>query len=823
LKDSLKGNNMPNYFEKVYETTLPVVVLRDTVAYPAIASTFEVADKASVSAAEVATAGSSRVFLVAESTPTVEEPKISGLYKVGCVARIKQSIRTPEGKLRILAEGQTRATVIAYKTTGDYISADLMCKTIVLDGTSDIVVDAYMREAIQALEKIHKFLPHISDEFIIAAKAIKNPSLLADFIASGILVKTSDKQRILEQFDPLELIMLLVRILEEEHELLSCEYDIHAKVQENLNRERRDYYLREQMRVIENELGEGDNETEEYQKKILKAHLPPEAEKKLLKETERLSKVPYGSAEASVLRNYLDICLELPWNKKTKERANVAAARKILNADHDGLEKVKERILEFIAVKQLTPELKSQIICLVGPPGVGKTSIAASVARATGRKYVRVALGGIRDEADIRGHRKTYVGAMPGRIITALAQVGVKNTLILLDEIDKLTADAHGDPTSALLEVLDPEQNKNFRDHFIEIPFDLSECLFITTANTLDTVPRPLIDRMEVIELNTYTPLEKFNIAKNHLIGKQLKRHGLGRRMLRITDDAIREIIASYTREAGVRNLERAIAELCRKAAKRIVTDNVTRVVIDKDDLQSYLGVPKFTSERIPPEDLVGVANGLAYTEAGGDILKIEAAVLDGTGKLDLTGSLGEVMKESAQIAVSYVRSIAKAFGIDPEFYRTKDLHIHAPEGAVPKDGPSAGVTMVTALVSALTGRPVRHDIAMTGEITLRGRMLAVGGLKEKTLAAYNAGVKKVIIPAENQRDLEEIDKTVRTSLCFIPCSDVAEVLDTALLDAPIVLPELPQPKKQDKIDIGAIAPLGPAAAYEDSSEHYGI
>lgn len=815
---------MPNYYEKVYETTLPVVVLRDIVAFPSIASTFEVSDNASITAAEAATEGSSQVFLVAESTPTTGEPQVAGLYKVGCVAKIKQSIRTPEEKLRILAEGQTRATALTYKMTGDYISADLMCKTVLLDGTTDIVVDAYMREAITALEKIHKFLPHISDEFIIAAKAIKNSSLLSDFITSGILVKTSDKQLILEEFDPLERIMLLVRLLDEEHDLLSFEYDIHKKVQENLSRERRDYYLREQMRVIEDELGEGDNETEEYQERILKARLPAEAEKKLLKENERLSKVPFGSAEASVLRNYLDICLELPWNKKTKERTNIDVAKKILNADHDGLEKVKERILEFIAVKQLTPELKSQIICLVGPPGVGKTSVAASVARATGRKYERVALGGVRDEADIRGHRKTYVGAMPGRIITALAQVGVKNPLILLDEIDKLTADAHGDPASALLEVLDPEQNKNFRDHFIEIPFDLSECLFITTANTLDTVPRPLIDRMEVIELNTYTSPEKLSIAKNHLIGKQLKRHGLSRRMLRITDAAIEEIIASYTREAGVRNLERAIAELCRKAAKKIVTDKVKRVVIDKDDLQSYLGVPRYSSERIPPENLVGVVNGLAYTEAGGDILKIEAAVLDGTGKLELTGSLGEVMKESAQIAVSYVRSIAREYGIDPEFYRTKDLHIHAPEGAVPKDGPSAGITMVTALVSALTGRPVRHDIAMTGEVTLRGRILPIGGLKEKTLAAHNVGIKKVIIPSENQRDLEEIDKTVRASLCFIPCSEVAEVLNTALLDTPILLSELARPKKQDIIgDMDSIAPLGQTAAFEDGCEHYGI
>ncbi len=817
---------MSSYLEKVYEASLPVVVLRDTVAFPAISSTLAVTDNASAAAAESASASNSRVFLVAEKNPSEGEPKPSGLYNIGTVAKIKQSLRTPEGSLRILAEGLTRASAVEYKENGDFITARLLCKTVALDGT-DIKTDAYMREAISALVKIHKFMPHISDEVIIAAKAIRNPSLLSDFIASGILVKMTDKQRILEEFRPLERIALLVELLGEETELLGYELDIHSKVQENLSRERRDYYLREQIRVIEDELGEGDSENDEYYQRIIKAHLPREAEAKLIKENERLSKVPYGSAEANVLRNYLDVCLELPWNKMTKDRSNVAAAEKILNADHDGLSKVKERILEFIAVRQLTPELKSQIICLVGPPGVGKTSVAASVARATGRKYIRVSLGGIRDEADIRGHRKTYIGAMPGRIIAALSQVGVKNPLILLDEIDKMTSDAHGDPASALLEVLDPEQNKNFRDHFVEIPFDLSECLFITTANTLDTIPRPLVDRMEVIELNTYTPAEKFSIAKNHLLGKQLKRHGLNRRKLKITDEALREIIASYTREAGVRNLERAIAELCRKAVKRIVTDKVSRVVIDKNDLTGYLGAIKYTSETISAENEVGVVNGLAYTEAGGDLLKIEAAVLEGNGKIELTGSLGDVMKESAQIAVSYVRSVARAYRIDPEFYRTKDLHIHAPEGAIPKDGPSAGVTMVTALVSALSGRPVRHDIAMTGEATLRGRVLAIGGLKEKTLAAHNAGIRTVIIPKENLRDLDEIDETVRASLEFIPCSDLSEVLAAALLEAPVVLPEISRHEATTPAELGTAGVMGniigQSAVPDVKNDHYGI
>lgn len=813
---------MSNYLEKVYETSLPVVVLRDGVAFPSISTTFEVSDRSSIAAAEAAAAANSRVFLVAQSAPTDKEPEISGLYKIGTAAKLKQSIRTPEGNVRILAEGVSRATALLYRTTGKYITADLLCKNLYLDST-DIKAEAYMREALSALDDIHKFMPHISNEVIIAAKSIKNPSLLADFIASGILVKSTDKQQILEQFGPLERIALLIRLLNEETELLSCEFDIHSKVQEHLSRERRDYYLREQIRVIEDELGEGDNENEEYYNKILGAHLPREVEEKLLKENERLAKLPYGTAEASVIRSYLDICLELPWNKTSKDRASVPVAQKILNADHDGLERVKERILEFIAVKQLTPELKSQIICLVGPPGTGKTSVAASIAKATGRKYVRVSLGGVRDEADIRGHRKTYIGSMPGRIMTAVAQAKVRNPLILLDEVDKLTRDAHGDPSSALLEVLDPEQNKNFRDHFIELPFDLSDCLFITTANTLDTIPRPLIDRMEVIELNTYTPREKLSIAKNHLVGKQLKRHGLNRRMLKISDDALEDIIASYTREAGVRNLERSIATLCRKAAKRIVTDGLTKVVITKDDLPSYLGVRKYTNELLASDDEVGVVNGLAYTEVGGDMLKIEAAILDGTGKIELTGSLGDVMKESAHIAVSYVRSVARRYGIDTDFYKTKDIHIHAPEGAVPKDGPSAGVTMVTALVSALTGRPVRRDIAMTGEVTLRGRVLPIGGLKEKTLAAYNAGVKTVLIPKENLPDLEEIDQTVRAALTFIPVSEVGQVLGAALLDAPIPLPEI-KPLRSAIQDISAqsAGTAIPVPLTDVKNEHYG-
>ena len=619
------------------------------------------------------------------------------------------------------------------------------------------------------------------------AAGIKTPALLADFIAANMLVKTADKQLILEAFDPEKRIELLIALLAEEAELLSLEMDIHKKVRSNLNQNQKDFYLREQVRVIKNELGEGD-EADEFYGRIMSAKMPDEVREKLLKENERMSKAPFGSSEATVARAYLETCLDIPWGTSTKDRINVSAARKILDKDHDGLEKVKERILEYLAVKQLNPQLGNQILCLVGPPGVGKTSVGASIARAMNRKYVRVSLGGVRDEADIRGHRKTYIGAMPGRIINALIQAKVNNPLILLDEIDKLTRDSHGDPSSALLEVLDGEQNKSFRDHFVEMPIDLSSCLFIATANTLDTVPRPLLDRMEVIELKTYTKSEKISIAKNHLIPKQLERHGLNKRMLSINDGAVAEIIDYYTREAGVRNLERSIADVCRKAAKAIVEETASgKITVTAANVKDYLGARKRLPESISEENEVGVVNGLAWTEVGGDLLKVEVAILEGTGKIELTGSLGDVMKESAQIAVSYVRSIAADFGIAPDFYQKHDIHIHFPEGAVPKDGPSAGVTMVTALVSALSGRAVRRDVAMTGEVSLRGNVLAIGGLKEKTMAAYSAGVKTVLIPYDNSRNLEDIDPVVTENVRFVPCKKVSEVLAAALcpVDAP--------------------------------------
>ena len=806
---------MSEYIEKAEKLTLPVLPLREAVAFPGIPISFEINDDIGRAAVDAANSADRLCLIVCAKNTSDSEVKASDLYRVGTVARLRQTAKSSSG-VRIICEGLSRATVSECRKTGKLIEADALSRTVELADDGGIRGEAYVREALEIFDKIVGYIPSVTTDIKLAAHGIKSPSLLADFIASSILVKYTHKQEVLEEFEPLPRIFKLIRILNDECDLLECEQDIHRKVREGIARNQRDYYLREQMKVIEDELGGGED-PDDYAERIQKAKLPDEVREKLLKENERLSRTPFGSAEATVLRSYLDTCLEIPWNARTRDRVSVSAAQKVLDADHEGLDKVKTRILEFLAVKQLNPDLKNQIICLVGPPGTGKTSVAASIAHAMNRKYVRVSLGGVRDEADIRGHRKTYVAAMPGRIIDALIKAKVKNPLILLDEVDKLTADAHGDPASALLEVLDPEQNKSFRDHFVELPFDLSECLFITTANTLETVPRPLIDRMEVIELSSYTRREKLAIAKNHLIPKQLKRHGLNRRALKLTDEAIYEVIDCYTREAGVRNLERTVAELCRKAAKRMVDSEgkLKSITIDKNDVASYLGARKLMPKKIDDEDLVGVVNGLAYTEDGGDLLKIEAAVLDGTGKLELTGKLGDVMKESAEAALSFVRQVAPEYGINTDFYKTKDIHIHVPEGAVPKDGPSAGVTMVTALVSALSKTPVAHDIAMTGEVTLTGRVLPIGGLREKTMAAYSAGVHTVLIPKANVGDLDEIDPEARAALEFIPVSNVKEVLGNALVrPMPAVEPA--------KTVIGATIPASatPAVVITTINEH---
>ena len=720
-------------------------------------------------------------MLIAQKDISVEKPTPDDLYRIGTIAKIKQSVKTNEGNVRVILEGKSRATVIEYTDNDRYLSALVSSAQLSDIEENNTYTEALMRQAFSALDRVTSLMPKISDEMVYSVRTIKDPGLLADFIASNILIRFEDKQEILEELDPIARLAAIISLLENEEEILRCEMDIHKKVRAKLDGNQRDFYLREQIKVIQGELGDdAQSEVDEFFDRIENANLPEEVEEKLIKETNRLARTPYGSAESTVLHNYLEECLEIPFGKYTDTVCDIKYAEKILERDHDGMKDVKDRIIEFLSSTQFSGKKGGQIICLVGPPGVGKTSIASSIAESLGRKYIRVSLGGVRDESDIRGHRKTYVGAMPGRIVSALQKVGVMNPLILLDEIDKLTCDSHGDPSSALLEVLDTEQNKSFRDHFVEMPINLSECVFIATANTLETVSRPLIDRMEVIELSAYTRTEKLKIAKNHLIPKQLSAHGLNKKQLSISQSAISEIVDFYTSEAGVRNLEREIASLCRKATKKLV-DGAEKISIKGTDIKDYLGARKHIPEKLAETDEIGVVNGLAYTSVGGDMLKIEVAVLEGTGKIELTGSLGDVMKESAQLAVSYVRSIASNFNIAQDFYKTKDIHIHFPEGAVPKDGPSAGVTIVTALVSALSQTPVKRDVAMTGELSLRGKVLAIGGLKEKTMAAYSCGIKNVLIPFDNVKDLEKIDDEARDNLKFIPCRTLDEVLENAL------------------------------------------
>ena len=777
---------MQKYIERVDEVRLPVVILRGIIPFPSIPMSFELTDEKVASACEDAEKGDGIIFLVSQSDLAEDKPTPDGLFKVGVAAKIKQTVRLPEGNLKVFATGYCRASVQEYVYENKRLYAELLCKTVQTDNNGGVKGEALIMEVNSVFEHFSSMLPKVSSELTTAIKSIKNPGLIADFVACNVLLNFNDKQKILEEYNPLKRAELVCVLMEKESKVLSTEMKIHKKVRASLDRHQRDFYLKEQLKAIKEELGEGEEEEDEeiveYNKRIASANLPTEVREKLVKEVKKLAKMPYTSAESSVMRNYLDLCLELPWGVKSKDRVDVKSARRILDADHNGLTKVKERILEFIAVKQMNPELKNQILCLVGPPGTGKTSIGASIARALKRKYVRVSLGGVRDEADIRGHRKTYVAAMPGRIVTAINQAGTFNPVVLLDEIDKLTRDNHGDPSSALLEVLDGEQNKAFRDHFVELPVDLSDCLFIATANDIENIPRPLLDRMEVIELKIYTRHEKLAIAKEHLLPKQMKRHGLDKKHIRISDKAILEIIDFYTREAGVRNLERELASLCRKAAKQMIENGESSIRITEKNVKDFLGVRKITPDTIYSENEIGVVNGLAYTEVGGDLLRVEAAAMPGNGKIELTGSLGDVMKESARAAITYIRSHSAELGVDSDFYKTKDIHIHVPEGAIPKDGPSAGVTIVTALASELSGKPVRRDIAMTGEVTLRGRVLPIGGLKEKTMAAYKAGVRTVCIPKENERDLNEIDPLVKEKLEFIPCSSVDQVLSAAII-----------------------------------------
>jgi len=788
---------------------MPVLALRGLNVFPKMLVHFDVGREKSVGAVNEAMRRDQEIFLITQKDIAQDEPGPAGFYEIGTISHIRQVLKMPGNTVRILVEGERRARVTEWAQGDPFLSGRVETVENLPYAENSARAEAVMRQGYQLFEQFVELSPKSVQDNLLQILSSSDLGYIADFMAQNSSFSYQNKQKVLEQLHPLRRMELVNKLLTRENEVLRLENDIQEKVQENVNKGQRDYYLREQLKVLHDELGdaEDDNELEDYRKKIRNLHLETETEERFLKEVTRLSKQPGGSSEAAVIRSYLDTCLELPWNTRTKERVDLRAARRILDEDHFGLEKVKERILEILAVKKMAPELPGQIICLVGPPGTGKTSIAMSISRCLNRKLARISLGGVHDEADIRGHRKTYIGAMPGRIISGIRQAGAKNALLVLDEIDKMGTDYRGDPASALLEVLDSEQNHAFRDHYIEVPFDLTECMFITTANTLDTVPRPLLDRMEVIELSSYTDEEKIHIAKEHLLPKEMKKHGLRKAQLRIGDEALREIITCYTRESGVRNLERELATVCRRADMKLVSPNAPkRVEVAGSNLEEFLGVRKFLRDALPAEDQIGVVTGLAWTSVGGETLEVEVNVVDGSGKLELTGNLGDVMKESVHAALSYIRSRAASLGISTDFYQKKDIHVHFPEGAVPKDGPSAGIAICTALVSALTNSPVRRDVAMTGEISIRGRVLPIGGLKEKTMAALRYGVKTVIIPEDNARDLEEIDQSVRRALNFVTVRQADAVLSAALH-----LPKAPsaQPEESGRDEKLTIPPVG--------------
>ena len=777
----------------------PVLALRGLAVFPKQTVHFDVGRDKSVKALEEAMKRDQKILLSPQFDLEIEDPGYEDLAAIGTVGQIKQVLRAPGENTRVLVEGLFRANLKDLTRTSPYLEGHVEAISEV-EPVGSAREKALCRRAISVYSDYLTLVDHPSQSLMLRLMASQDCGYVADTIAQNSGIEFSDKAEMLELLDPQLRLEWCIHALLEEIQVLKLEDEIQDKTRAEMDQQQRDYYLREQIKVMQDELGDGDDasEIDSYEKDILALKLPEDTEKKLLKDVDRLKKQPFGSSEGAVLRGYLDTVLELPWNVTTKERVDVAAAKRILDKDHFGMEKVKERILETLAVRKMAPEMPPQILCLVAPPGVGKTSVAYSIARSLNRKLARISLGGVRDEADIRGHRKTYVGAMPGRIITALTQAGSMNPVLLLDEVDKMGSDYRGDPSAALLEVLDAEQNKTYRDHYLEIPVDLSNVMFITTANTLDTIPRPLLDRMEVIELGSYTDEEKLMIAKDHLVPKQLEKHGLKKSQLRLSDDAIREIIRCYTRESGVRSLERLLAQICRKADKMLLDDpELQRVKVTGANLEDFLGVRKFLPDRLPEGDQVGLVTGLAWTSVGGETLEVEVNVMDGSGKLELTGNLGDVMKESAHAALSYIRANAAKLGVPGDFYKTKDIHVHFPEGAVPKDGPSAGVTVCTAMVSALTGQTVRQDVAMTGEISLRGRVLPIGGLKEKTMAAMRHGIHTVVIPEDNVRDLEEIDQTVRRALTFVPAKTVDTVLETALNRpqeaAPALLSPIPE------------------------------
>jgi ATP-dependent Lon protease len=762
---------------------VPLLPLRGLVVFPTTVMHLDVGRDKSVQALERAMMNENYIFLSAQKEVSIDEPTEEEIYKMGTLAHVKQMLKLPNGTIRVLVEGLHRGKIEQFIDNDEYYEVEI--QVFDAEEQKDAEVEALERMVLDLFEQYIKISKKISAETFATVQDVEEPSRLADIIASHLPLKLKQKQEVLEAVDIKERLNMIVTILNNEKEVIQLEKKIGQRVKRSMERTQKEYYLREQMKAIQKELGDKEGKTGEVEmlrKKIEKAGMPEHVYNAAIRELDRYEKVPNTSAESSVIRTYLDWLIALPWKKATVDDINMKKAEKILNEDHYGLEKVKERVLEYLAVQKLTNSIKGPILCLVGPPGVGKTSLAKSVARTLGRQFVRISLGGVRDESEIRGHRRTYVGAMPGRIIQGMKKAGTINPVFLLDEIDKMSNDFRGDPSAAMLEVLDPEQNKSFSDHYIEETYDLSKVMFIATANDLSTIPGPLRDRMEIISIAGYTELEKIHIAKDYLIPKQIKENGLTKSQLQIRDEAIISMIRYYTREAGVRGLERTIAKVCRKTAKIITSEAKKRVIVTEKNIEEFLGKKIFRFGMAEQEDLVGVANGLAYTAVGGDTLQIEVALAPGSGKLVLTGKLGDVMKESAQAAFSYVRSNAEKLGIDSDFHKKFDIHIHVPEGAVPKDGPSAGITITTALVSALTGKPVSREVGMTGEVTLRGRVLPIGGLKEKSLGAHRAGLKRIIIPKDNEKDLDDVPETVKKELTYIPVTHVEEVLNEAIV-----------------------------------------
>ncbi len=773
---------------KVKNSNLPVIPMRGILVFPNSVIHFDIGREISLNALNEAMINDSLVFLCAQRDITIEEPVVEDFYDTGVVAEIKQTLKLPNGNMRVLVEGINRAKAINFTINEKYINADI--EEYIQDEEQQEIVDdninAIVRLVINDAKEYISLNPNMSPDLLLPILEHDDPSRLADIVASYMNLEGKDYYEIIKELDIYKRLELLHGILLREIEYLKIEEKINIKVSKRINKNQRDYYLREQLSAIREELGEETDEdiSSDYTDKILKLKLSKKSEKHVLKEIKKLNQLAPNSPDVNVIRSYLDEILSLPWNKSTKEKYDIKGAREILEEDHYGLEDVKERVLEFIAVRKMTKGLKGPILCLVGPPGVGKTSIVKSIARATNRKFVSMRLGGVRDEAEIRGHRKTYIGAMPGRIIKSMEEAESTNPVFLLDEIDKLASDFRGDPASALLEVLDPAQNDAFVDNYIEIPYDLSKVMFVTTANSLNTIPGALLDRMEIISIAGYTEFEKLNIAEKYLVPKQIKEHGLNETQLKISKDAIKKMITNYTREAGVRNLERLISKAVRKSVMDIVENNKKSINITLRNLEKYIGNIKIIDDDIPKEDMIGVVNGLAWTQVGGEILTIETNIMDGTGKVQLTGMLGDVMKESAMAAVSYIRTNQKRLDIKGEFYKNKDIHIHFPEGATPKDGPSAGVSITTSLVSALTGKKVRHDLAMTGEITLRGRVLPIGGVKEKVLAANRYGIKNIILPKANEKDIEKIPQKIRKTLKYNFVSTIDEVLEIAIKES---------------------------------------